>query len=97
MSLTILLSIGIIVSVAAHYIGVYAEAKKTVWVTIILLWAAVISVARSEVKPKAYLDLKKMQGAYKDTDKLIKESGDKVSIYEMISIKKSYFNHKHED
>lgn len=94
MSLTLLIAIGIILSIIFHFIGVYAGAKKIVWIVIILTWAAVISIARSEVKPKAYNAIKEMQGKYKDTDKLIKEAMPKVSLYELITIKNSYLKHE---
>jgi len=94
MSLTLLLGIGIILTIIFHFIGVYAEAKKIVWIAIVLIWAAVISVATSEVKPKAYDEIKKMQGQYTDTDKLIKESMPHISVYEMIVIKNSFLKHE---
>ncbi|WP_297485508.1 hypothetical protein [Sulfurimonas sp.] len=94
MSLTLLVGIGVIISIIFHFIGVYAGAKKIVWIVIILTWAAVISVATSEVKPKAYSDIKEMQGKYKDTDRLIKEAMPKVSLYELIKIKNSYLKHE---
>lgn len=94
MSLALLLAIGIVISIMFHFIGVYAGAKKIVWIAIILIWAAVISVATSEVKPKAYDEIKQMQGKYPDTDKLIKEAMPKVSVYEMIVIKNSYLKHE---
>ncbi|MEN4045521.1 MULTISPECIES: hypothetical protein [Sulfurimonas] len=94
MSLTFLLSIGIVLTIIFHFLGVYAGAKKIVWIAIILIWAAVISVATSEVKPKAYDDIKRMQGKYKDTDRLIDEAMPKVSVYEMILIKNSYLKHE---
>ncbi len=93
MSLTLLLSIGIIITMLFHFIGVYAGAKKTVWIAIILIWAGVISIATSEVKPKAYDEIKEMKGHYKDTDKLIEDAMPKVSLYELITIKSSYLKH----
>ena len=72
MSLTLLLGIGIVITIIFHFIGVYAGAKKIVWIAIVLIWAAVISVATSEVKPKAYDEIKQMQGKYPDTDNLSK-------------------------
>ena len=90
MSLIIVLIVAIIFSVILHFVGVYAEAKKTVWVTILLLWAAAINIAMSEVKPSAYDDIKNMKGKYADTDKIIEDSMPEVSIYEMLSIKKSF-------
>lgn len=90
MSLTIILVVGVILSIAFHFIGVYAKAKKTVWVVIALMWAGSISIATNEIKPKGYEDIKNMQGKYTDTDELIKQAGEEISIYEMIIIKNSY-------
>lgn len=90
MSLSIILTIGIILSIAFHFIGVYAGAKKTVWVAIAIMWAGSINIAMSEVKPAGYEDIKKMKGQFADTDMLIEEAGDEVSVYEMLKIKKSY-------
>ncbi len=94
MSLTFLLSLGIVLTIIFHFLGVYAGAKKIVWIAIILIWVAVISVATSEVKPKAYDEIKQMHGKYSDTDKLIKEAMPEVSVYEMIVIKNSYLKHE---
>lgn len=90
MSLSIILTVGIILSIAFHFVGVYAEAKKTVWLMIVLMWAGSINIAMSEVKPSGYDDIKKMKGQFADTDELIEEAGDEVSVYEMLKIKKSY-------
>ncbi len=95
MSLTLIIAIGIAISIVFHFIGVYAGAKKIVWIAIVLIWAAVISVATSEIKPKGYDAIKEMQGKYADTDKLIKEAMPKVSLYELIKIKSSYLRHEH--
>ena len=94
MSLTLLLSIGIVITIIFHFISVYAGAKKIVWIAIALIWAAVISIATSEVKPKAYNEIKQMQGKYSDTDRLIKEAMPEVSVYEMIVIKNSFLKHE---
>lgn len=94
MSLTIILIVAILLSVAMYFIGVYAGARNIVLIVIILLWAAAISIATSEVKPKAYNDLKKIQGKYEDTDKLIAEAMPEISVYEMIVIKKSFLKHE---
>jgi len=94
MSLSIIITIGIVLSIIFHFIGVYAGAKKTVWLVIFLMWAGSINIATSEVKPKAYEDLKKIQGKYADTDKLIAESMPKISVYEMILIKKSFLKNE---
>ncbi|WP_415397277.1 hypothetical protein [Sulfurimonas sp. CS5] len=90
MSLSIILTIGIILSVAFHFIGVYAGAKKTVWIMIVIMWAGSINIAMSEIKPIGYKDIKEMKGQFADTDILIEEAGDEVSVYEMLKIKKSY-------
>ena len=94
MSLTLLLGIGIVITIIFHFIGVYAEAKKIVWIAIVLIWAGAISIATNEVKPKAYDEIKKMQGKYEDTDKLIEEAIPEVSLYELVKIKSSYLKHK---
>jgi len=94
MSLTLLLGIGIVITIIFHFIGVYAGAKKIVWVAIVLIWAGAISIATNEVKPKAYDEIKKMQGKYEETDKLIEEAMPEVSLYELVKIKSSYLKHK---
>jgi len=93
-SLSIIIICAILLSIAFHFVGVYAGAKKSVWVMLILMWAAAISIATSEVKPKAYEDLKEMKGKYSDTDALIKNSMPKISVYEMILIKNSFINNE---
>ena len=90
MSLTIILIVAIILSAIFHFIGVYANAKKIVWVMIVLMWAGAVNIAISEVKPKAYKDIESMKGKYQDTDKLIEDSMPEVSVYEMIKIKQSF-------
>jgi len=90
MSLGIILTIGIILSVAFHFVGIYAQAKKTVWLMIVIMWAGSINIAMSEIKPSGYEDIKKMKGQFSNTDALIAEAGDEVSVYEMLKIKKSY-------
>ena len=90
MSLTIILVVGVVLSIAFHFIGMYTKSKKIVWVMIVLIWAGSVNIAMSEIKPKGYEDIKSMQGKYTDTDELIKEAGEKISIYEMIVIKNSY-------
>ena len=94
MSLNIILTVAIILSIGFHFIGVYAGAKKTVWLMIVLMWAGAINIAMSEVKPKAYEDIKKIQGKYSDTDKLIEDSMPNISVYEMILIKNSFVKHE---
>ncbi|WP_324171947.1 hypothetical protein [Sulfurimonas sp.] len=90
MSLNIILVIAVILSIGFHFIGVYANAKKTVWVMIVLMWAGAISIATNEVKPSAYIEVKKIQGQFEDTDSLIQEAGGTMSLYEFLLIKKSY-------
>ncbi len=94
MSLTIILVVGVILSIAFHFIGVYVNAKKIVWIMIALMWAGSFSIAMNEVKPSAYEEIKKIQGQYADTDKLIEEAGEHMSLYQFLVIKKSYIkNH----
>ncbi|MDQ1263694.1 MAG: hypothetical protein QG559_695 [Campylobacterota bacterium] len=90
MSLTVLLSVAFALSLIFHFIGVYAGAKKVVWIALALIWAGAISIATSEVKPKGYKDIEKMKGQFADTDKLIEEAMPEVSVYEMVVIKNSY-------
>ncbi len=94
MSLNIILIIGVVLSIGFHFIGVYVNSKKTVWLMIVLMWAGSFSIAMSEVKPSAYEEIKKIQGQYADTDKLIEEAGEHMSLYQFLVIKKSYIkNH----
>ena len=88
MSLIIILSVGIVLTVIFHFIGVYAGAKKFVWIALVIMWAGSISIAMQEIKPKGYTDLKKIQGKNAELDKVIEEAMPKISIYEMIIIKK---------
>lgn len=94
MSLSTILITGVILSIIFHLAGVYTGAKKIVWIVIVLMWAGGISIATSEVKPKGYKDIEKMKGKYADTDKLIEEAMPKVTIYELIGIKKSFNTNK---
>lgn len=94
MNIYIILTIAIILSIGFHFIGVYAGAKKTVWFMLVLMWAGSINIAMSEIKPKGYEDIKQMKGQFADTDALIEEAMPEVSIYEMLSIKKSFQTNK---
>jgi len=94
MSLTIILTAGIVLSVIFHFIGVYANAKKTVWVMLVLMWAASINVAMSEVSPKGYEYIKGIKGKYEATDRLIQEAEPEISLYEMLKIRKSFDEEK---
>ncbi|WP_457746113.1 hypothetical protein [Sulfurimonas sp.] len=94
MILTVILSVAILLTIAFHFVGVYANATKFVWIALILLWAAGISIFTSEIKPKGYDGIKQMQGKYTDTDKLIQASMPEVSVYELILIKQSYLQHE---
>jgi len=94
MNIYIVLSVAIILSIAFHFLGVFAGAKKTVWFMLLLMWAGSINIAMSEIKPKGYEEIEKMKGQYPDTDALIEEALPEISIYEMLGIKKSYQNHK---
>ncbi|MCK9472170.1 hypothetical protein [Sulfurimonas sp.] len=97
MSLTTILIAAILLSVAFHFVGVYAGAKKTVWLMLLIMWAATIGMAMSEIKPKGYKEIEKMQGQFADTDNLIEAAKPEISIYELITIKKSYsINKKNE-
>lgn len=97
MSLTIILIVAILVSVVFHFVGVYAGAKKTVWLMLVIMWTGTIGMAMSDIKPKGYKEIEKMKGQFSDTDKLIEEAMPEVTIYEMLVIKKSYSTNKHKD
>ena len=97
MSLTIILIVAILVSVVFHFVGVYAGAKKTVWLMLAIMWAGTVGMAMSDIKPKGYKEIEKMKGQFSDTDKLIEEAMPEVTIYEMLVIKKSYSTNKHKD
>lgn len=90
MSLSVILIIGIILSIGFHYIGVYVNAKKTIWLMLVIMWAGSINIAMSEIKPKGYDKIDKIKGQFADTDELIKEAGDEISVYEMVVIMESY-------
>lgn len=97
MSLTIILSVAILVSVAFHFAGVYVGAKKTVWLMLLIMWAGTIGMAMSNIKPKGYKEIESMKGQFSETDKLIEEAMPEVTIYEMLVIKKSYNTNKPKD
>ncbi len=90
MSLAIVLVVAVLLSVSFHFIGVYAGAKKTVWLMLVLMWAAAINIAMSEIKPSGYKKIKEIEGKFADTDALIKDAGDEISVYEMLGIMQSY-------
>ena len=94
MTTGIVLIVALLLSVGFHFIGVYAGAKKIVWIMIALMWAGSINIAMSEIKPSGYEEIEKMKGQFSDTDKVIQEAGDEISVYELIGIKKSYISHK---
>ena len=71
-----------------HFIGVYAKAQKFVWIALVLIWAGSISIAMQEIKPKGYTDLEKVQGKNAELDKVINQAMPKITIYEMLIIKK---------
>ncbi len=90
MTTTIVLIIAVLLSVGFHFIGVYVEAKKTIWIMLVLMWAGSINIAMSEIKPSGYEEVEKMKGQFSDTDLVIQEAGEEISVYEMIGIKESY-------
>ena len=92
MSLSILIGVGLLISLAFHFVGVYTESKKTVWIMLLFVWSAVIGTAVNEIKPDGYKNIEKMKGKFTQTDKLIEESMPEISLYEMLVIKKSYYD-----
>jgi hypothetical protein len=90
MSIVSILLLAILLSIVFHFIGIYSGAKKFVWIAIALMWIAGINLATSEIKKSGYKEIERMQGKYKQTDKLIKEAMPSISLYEMLSIKKNF-------
>ena len=88
MSLIIVLIVAVILTAIFHFIGVYANAKKTVWVMLAIMWAGSISIALQEISDKGYEDLEKVKGKDAALDQLIAESLPEISVYEMLVIKK---------
>jgi len=88
MSLTIILTVAIILTIIFHFIGVYANAQKFVWTALVLIWAGSISIAMQEIKPEGYRDLEKLKGVDAELDKTIEEAMPKITVYEMLVIKK---------
>ncbi|MDP2892999.1 MAG: hypothetical protein Q8N78_01365, partial [Sulfurimonas sp.] len=76
------------------FVGVYIDAKKSVWAMLVIIWAVSVGTITNEIKPKGYKDIEKMKGRFSDTDKLIEEAMPEVSLYEMIVIKKSFNTNK---
>jgi hypothetical protein len=96
MNLAIILISGLVLSLIFHFIGVYANAKKTVWVMIVLMWAGSINIAMSEISPEGYAYVEKIRGKYKATDEMIRASEPQISLYELLSIKKSFNQEAHQ-
>jgi len=94
MNVYIVLSVAILLSVGFHFVGVKADAKKTVWLMLFLMWAGAINIAMSEIKPKGYKGIQEMKGQFADTDALIKEAMPHISVYEMTGIKQSFYKNK---
>ncbi|MEA3521973.1 MAG: hypothetical protein U9R50_03285 [Campylobacterota bacterium] len=94
MNVYIVLASAFALSVAFHFIGVYAGAKKIVWLVIVLLWAAGINIAMSEIKPKGYDFVEKIKGQYPKVDDEINRALPEISIYEIIGIRKVYKQEK---
>ncbi len=88
MNLIILLSVAIVLSIIFHFIGVYAGAKKLVWVALVIMWAGSISIAMQEIKPKGYEDVKEIQGRDAELDQTIEAAMPTITVYEMVVIKK---------
>ncbi|MDD2906259.1 MAG: hypothetical protein WBK95_00255 [Sulfurimonas sp.] len=94
MNLYGVLAAGIILSIIFHFVGLYAKARNIVWVMIVLMWAASIGFAINEISPKGYDYISKIKGHYEDVDMQIEKAMPQISLYEMLSIKKSYDLHE---
>ena len=88
MNLTIILIVAIVLTIIFHFIGVYAGAKKFVWIALALIWAGSISIAMQEIKPEGYSDLEKLKGVDAELDATIQEAMPEITVYEMLVIKK---------
>jgi len=97
LSITALIVIGIVATALLHFAGVYTKSIKLVWIVILFMWAVAIGTFTNEIKPKGYKEIAKMKGRYEDTDKLIRDAGKKVSFYELLQIKRSYYAHHPEE
>jgi len=97
LSITVLISIGVVATLILHFIGVFTKSVKLIWIVIVFLWAFGIDVFVSEIKPEGYKEIKKMQGKYPQTDELIKKAGKTVSLYELLQIKQDYLMHEKEE
>ena len=97
MSVTLLIVIGLIVTLFLHFAGVYTKSVKIVWIAIIFLWAVAIGTFMNEIKPEGYKEVRNMLGKYPETDILIKQAGKEVSFYELLKIKQNYLKHKKEE
>jgi len=89
MSLTIILIIAIVLTIIFHFVGVYAGAKKIVWIVLALFWAGSISIAMQEIKPQGYKDLENLKGVDTELDQSIEDAMPEITIYEMLVIKKT--------
>lgn len=94
MNLYTIVIAGIVLSVIFHFIGVYAQAKKTVWAMLLLVWAGTISFAMNEISPKGYDYINKIKGKHPAVDAQIEAALPEISLYEMLQIKKSYEEYK---
>ena len=88
MNLTIILIVSIVLTIIFHFIGVYAGAKKIVWIVLALFWAGSISIAMQEIKPEGYNDLEKLKGVDAELDTTIQDAMPEITVYEMLVIKK---------
>ena len=61
---------------------------------LVFVWSIAIGTSMNEIKPAGYKAIEKMKGQFSDTDKLIEDAGEEVSLYEMIVIKKSFHINK---
>ncbi len=94
MNLTLLLIAAAILSIGFHFMGVYAGAKKVVWVMLVFMWAGAIGIALNEISPKGYKYIDKQYGKYSAVDKLIDEAKPEITTMEMLEIKKIFAQEK---
>ncbi len=92
MGLYIFIAVGVVLSFAFHFLGVYTNSKRSVWVAIALIWVGAVSFSLSEIKPEGYEYIKMIEGKYSKVDSKIQSYRPVISVYELLSIKKSYID-----
>ncbi len=94
MSIGALLGVGIVATILLLGAGYKLKALKFVVIALLFFWAVGIDIFVSEIKPKGYDEIAKMKGKCHDTDQLIQEAGETISLYEFLAIKRSFLKNE---